>query len=72
MRSLQLKKPVSDELSARKAFVAVENKMARMPPALRKQAAAMCQGVAKRYASTPTGEKAKALAEELSVVQLGN
>jgi hypothetical protein len=59
-------KAVAAELAARKVYGPIEAGLARMAPPQKKQAAQSLEAVIKKFGSTPTGEKASALAKELS------
>ena len=54
------------ELAARKVYNLNEAGLARLVPQQKKQAATTFETIAKKYANTPTGEKAAALAKELA------
>lgn len=59
-------KAVAAELAARKLYVPTEAGLVRMAPQQKKQAAAPFEAIAKKFGTTPTGEKAAALAKELN------
>jgi len=65
-KKLSTNKAVSAELAARKAFAPFTAMAGKATPALKPQAAKLCQDVAKKYSGTPTGDKAATLADELS------
>jgi hypothetical protein len=63
---LAREKAVAAELAARKVYNLTEAGLARMVPQQKKQAATSFEAIAKKYGTTPTGEKAAALAKELA------
>jgi thiol-disulfide isomerase/thioredoxin len=66
LKKLQSKKAVKDEIAARKAYALALSNMSRMTPAQKRQAAALFQSIAKKFADTPTGDKAAEVAKELA------
>jgi thiol-disulfide isomerase/thioredoxin len=66
LKKLGANKTVSAELAARKAFAQFTALTGKATPAFKPQALKLCQDVAKKHAGTPTGDKAGALADELS------
>ena len=65
LKKLAADKAVQQELAARKVMTQTETQIAQMPPAQKKQAAQLYLVVAKKFAGTPTGDRAAALAKEL-------
>jgi peroxiredoxin len=65
MKKLAAKKPVVQELAARKAFTHIETQLARLTAPQKKLVVQEIQKSMKKFAGTPTAEKAQALATEL-------
>ncbi|HKM56399.1 MAG TPA: hypothetical protein VJY33_23540 [Isosphaeraceae bacterium] len=65
LKKLAANKAVSTELAARKAFSVFLAGEGKLTPAQKPLGAKTCQDIAKKYAGTPTGDKASALADEL-------
>ena len=59
-------KTMSAELAARKVYGPIEAGLTKMAPPQKKQAAQSLEALIKKFGTTPTGEKAAALAKELS------
>lgn len=64
-KKLATEKAVASELAARKAFTDIVTKMGQSNISAKPAIAAMCKGLTKKYAGTPTAEKANDLLEEL-------
>jgi hypothetical protein len=65
LRALKTNKAVQDELAARSAFHQLYSVMPRARYEQRVDVADFCEGLAKKYPSTPTGAKAKQLAADI-------
>jgi peroxiredoxin len=65
LKKLKTVPAVKDELAARKQWGELAGALSNATPAQKGQVIQFCQTLAKKYASTPTGAKARALAEEL-------
>lgn len=65
LKKLTGNKAVSAELAARKAYSAIDATLSKTPAAQKAAAVKFCQDIAKKYAGTPTAEKAAALAKEI-------
>jgi hypothetical protein len=65
LKKLAADKAVQQELAARKVMAQTESQILQMPAAQKKQAAQLYLGIAKKFAGTPTGDRAAALAKEL-------
>jgi hypothetical protein len=65
LKKLTANKAVSAELAARKAYGVIDATLSKTPAAQKAAAVKFCQDIAKKYAGTPTAEKAAALAKEI-------
>jgi len=65
LKKLTANKAVSAELAARKAYSIIDATLSKTPAAQKAAAVKFCQDIAKKYAGTPTAEKAAALAKEI-------
>ena len=68
LKALKTNKAVVAELAARNAYNGLSVAMTKAGPNAKPQLATAVQSIAKKYADTPTGQKAAALATELGAV----
>ena len=66
LKALKTNKAVVDELAARQQYAQLFRAVPNAQPQQRDQVAQFCMGISTKYPGTPTGEKAKALAEAIA------